>query len=217
MQVQLANDSDLRYPVKLIGHIPDHSIMISTPVSSKGRVVMVRDQQMITLRFVVNGVASGFSSKVLFSRNTPFPYLHLEVPQQIQTIEVRQAVRVNTDLAATIINDTHQSSSIGVSVTNLSVLGGHFESPKKVALIKDKLSLTTTLMLDEIERLATLNLVVVSKKSRSLESSDEGDGSSSADNTMYVYGFDFIGNDEEDALLLRAFVYQEILRSLHMI
>ena len=214
MQLQLTSDSEVRYPVKLIGYVPGCSIIISAPYNRHDGMVFVRELQAVTLRFVVNGVASGFSAKVLAMRTTPKPYLHVEIPEDIQTVEVRQALLVNTRIYATVINETRKSHSLKVTVTHLSILGGMLECDRKIALIKDELSLTMTLSMDGIERIATLNIIIVKKHQREAGSPRDGDENS---NKINVYSFEFKGNDEDDVLLLKAFVYQEILRSLHMI
>ncbi len=210
MQLQASADSDARYPVKLLGFLPERSVIISAPCETKGKPIFLREDQMVTLRFVVNNVASGFSSKVLSMRTSPSPYVHLEMPKQVEAIEVRNAVRVNTDISATIINETHKSNPISVTVTNMSVLGGKLECSKKIALIGDQLSLTMTLNLDEIDKVVTLECHIRNKGNYEVERN----GSKSLKNW---YGFHFDFNDDEDRLLLKAFVYQEILRSLHLL
>lgn len=206
MQLQISADSEVRHPVKLLGFLPDTSIIISVPKDAHGRVIFMKQDQLVTLRFVVNNVASGFTAKVLKMNTQPDTYLHLQMPQQVEAIEVRNAVRVATEISATIINETHQSQPISVTVSNLSVLGGKIDSERKIALIGDKLSLTMTLLLDEVEKLVTLECYVRNKG----KSSDEEGGAN-------WYGFYFEFSDDEDRLLLKAYVYQEILRSLHLL
>lgn len=207
MQLQISADSEARYPVKLLGFIPQRSIMISAPSAQKGRPLFLKDEQMVTLRFVVNNVASGFTAKVLKMCTEPSAYLHLEMPHQVEAVEVRNAVRVNTDFSATIINETHKSNSLSVMVKNLSVLGGRLESERKIALIGDRLSITMTLSLDDVEKLVTLTAEIRNK------GIVEEEGSA----PINWYGFNFLFTDEEDRLLLKAYVYQEILRSLHLL
>ncbi len=206
MQLQISADSDSRFPVKLLGFIPKCSVIISAPVNN-GKTIFLKEEQIVTLRFVVNNAASGFSAKVLSFNSTPKPYIHLEMPQNLESVEVRNAVRVNTELAATMVNETHKSHALKVIVANLSILGGRFTSDKKVALIGDKVSLTATIDLDEMEKIITIDCEIRNK----------GELSDTDSKTRYWYGFNFIFADDEDRLLLKAFVYQEILRSLHLL
>ncbi len=205
MQLQLSPESELRYPVKLLGFIPERSIIIEAPSKKNGQAILVKEEQMITLRFVVNSVASGFSARVLCSRTNPKDYLHIEMPKQVETVEVRNAVRVVTELPASVINHNNKSLEQQVQVTNLSVLGGRFESTKKLALIGDKVSLSTSIILDDMEKLVTLDAVVMSK------------GQIKNETPINWYGFHFDFSHIEDRLLIKAYVYQEILRSLHLL
>lgn len=254
MQLQISPDSDARYPVKLIGFLPDCSVIISAPVEKQKKVVFLREDQMVTLRFVVNNVASGFSAKVLVMRTSPSPYIHLAMPKQVEAVEVRSAVRVNCDIAATLTNQTQNTHPARVIVTNLSVLGGRFECREQLALVDDELSLTMTLELDDIQKVVTLDCRV-NNKGKLVEQTGEDDvtakqnaGSESSEPTQqelsstqqsrkqqpeknnsakqetakddsgtYWYGFHFVFTDDEDRLLLKAYVYQEILRSLHLL
>ncbi len=216
MQLQISPESELRYPVKLLGYLPDCSVIISAPNAGKDKTIFVKEDQMVTLRFVVNHVASGFSAKVLAMHTRPKPYVHLEMPKQVQAVEVRNAVRVLVDVPATIINETHKSHPINVSVSNLSVLGGRFESSRKLALIGDQLSLTMTLNLDDIEKVVTLDCEVRNKGQLQSEEVEEMSQNNESSVTNW-YGFHFKFTEDEDRLLLKAFVYQEILRSLHML
>jgi hypothetical protein len=206
MQLQIAADSDARYPVKLLGYIPDCSVMISIPYERKNKPIFLKEDQIVTLRFVVNNVASGFHTRVLAVRTSPKPYLHLEMPKSVETVEVRNAVRVNTEIYATLINETHKSHPLKVTLTNLSVLGGRFECDRVVALIGDQVSITMTLNLDDVEKVVTMDGIVRNKGRRDTEKGQ-----------VNWYGFYFQFKDDEDRLLLKAFVYQEILRSLHLL
>lgn len=206
MQLQTSAESDARYPVKLLGFLPDCSVMISAPYEQKRKPIYLREDQIVTLRFVVNNVASGFSARVLAMRTRPMPYIHLEMPQSVEAVEVRNAVRVSTEIFATIINETHKSNPIKVTLSNLSVLGGRFECDRKVALIGDQISLTMSLDLDDIEKVVTLDGVIRNKGRYQSEYED-----------LNWYGFHFKFTEDEDRLLLKAYVYQEILRSLHLL
>jgi hypothetical protein len=206
MQLQISADSDARYPVKLLGYLPECSVMISAPYEHKNKPIFLKEDQIVTLRFVVNHVASGFNARVLAMRTSPKPYVHLEMPQSVEAVEVRNAVRVSTEIMATLINETHKSHPFKVTLTNMSVLGGRFECGKKIALIGDKISITMTLNLDDVEKIVTLEGVIRNKGRRETEN-----------DPVNWYGFHFNFRDDEDRLLLKAFVYQEILRSLHLL
>ena len=204
LQIQIGDNDDQRYPVKFIGIHPAASIIVSAPITGKDKIYFVREGQMVTLRFVVKNVVSGFSTRVMLTRGQPYPYLHLEIPKEVQTVEVRKEVRVETDINSTIINKTHNSPALTARMLNLSCSGGRIESKAKVALMDNILNITMPLVIDNIEKIVTMDCVVTYIKE------DE-------QSHTYLYGVNIEEIDVDDSVFLRGFIYQELLRSMHMI
>ena len=204
MQLQIGDNLEQRYPVRFYGINPKGSVIVSAPKSGHDKMIFVREGQLVTLRFVAMNVASGFTTRVMVTRGQPYPYLHLEIPKEIQTVEVRKEVRVATDIPVTIINKTHKSPALTGRLMNMSCSGGRIETNMKVALKENILNITLKLMIEDIERLITMDCLVTYVKE------DE-------EQDLYVYGVNIEEIDVEDIVTLRGFVYQELLRSLHMI
>jgi len=204
LQIQIGDNVEQRYPVKFIGIHPSSSIIVSAPITGKDKVYFVREGMNVTLRFVVKNVVSGFSTRVMQSRGMPYPYLHLEIPKEVQTVEVRKEVRVETNIGSTVINKTHNSPALTAKMLNLSCSGGRIESKSKLALMDNILNITMPLVIDEIERIVTIDCRV------SYVKEDEN-------NAAFIYGVNIEDIDEDDSLFLRGFIYQELLRVMHMI
>ncbi|MGX5201553.1 flagellar brake protein [Aliikangiella sp. IMCC44632] len=204
MQLQIGENAAHRYPVKFFGINPKGSVIVSAPRSGEDKMIFVREGQLVTLRFVAQNVASGFTTRVIATRGQPYPYLHLEIPKEVQTVEVRKEVRVSTDIAVTIINKTHNSPALTGRMMNMSCSGGRIETNTKIAHKGNHLNITMKLLLEEIERLITFQGEVTYLKE------DE-------EAKLFTYGVNIDEIDEEDMVSLRGFVYQELLRSLHMI
>ena len=204
LQLQIGDNADMRYPVTFIGIQPGGSVIISAPRTGQDKMIFVRENQLVTLRFVAKNVASGFTSRVIATRGQPYPYLHLEIPKEIQTVEVRKEVRVTTNIPVTVINKTHNSPALAARMLNLSCSGGRVESDIKMALDDNILNITMTLDIGGIERLVTMDCEVITVKSDEIED-------------HYIYGLNIMEIDEDDILVLRAYIYQEILHTLHMI
>jgi len=204
LQIQIGDKVEQRYPVRFIGINPQCSVIVSAPITGKDKIYFVREGQNVTLRFIVKNVVSGFSTRVMLTRGQPYPYLHLEIPKQVQTVEVRKEVRVETDIDTTVINKTHSSPALTAKMLNLSCSGGRIESNAKVALMDNILNITLPLLIDDIERIVTMNCLV------SYVKEDEENG-------KFSYGVNIEEIDEDDSLFLRGFIYQELLRGMHMI
>jgi len=204
LQLQIGDNIDMRYPVKFYGINPKGSVIVSAPSSGADKMIFVREGQMVTLRFVAKNVASGFTSRVLCTRGQPYPYLHLEIPKEVQTVEVRKEVRVATELPVTVINKTHSSPALAGRMLNMSCSGGRFETSMKMALQNNILNITMKMNIEDMERLITMDTIVTYIKE------DEED-------EIFTYGVNIESIDDEDMVCLRAYIYQELLKSIHMI
>jgi len=203
MQIQIGDNDEQRYPVSFIGIQPGGSVIISAPKSGKDKIIFLREGQNITLRFMVKNVVSGFSSRVKITRGQPYPYLHLDIPDDIQTVEVRKEVRVETDISATLINKTHESPALTTKILNMSCSGMRVVSSTKLAKLNNKVNITMPLIIHNVERLVTMDCEV------SYVKDDE--------EPENVYGLNIDDIDEDDELVLRGYIYQELLRGLHML
>lgn len=204
LQLQLGDDIENRYSVIFYGMNPTGSIIVSAPKSSSDKAIFVREGQPITLRFVSKNVASGFSTSVITSKGRPYPYIHLKIPLEIQTVEVRKGVRIDADIAATVLNKTHRSPALTGRLKSLSCSGARIETTVKTALEGDLISISATLFIEKVKCFITMDCKVTYVKE------DE-------ENDLYIYGVNIVQIDDEDLVSLSAYVYQELLRSLHMI
>ncbi len=203
MQIQIGDNVEQRYPVSFIGIQPKGSVIISAPKTGKDKILFLREGQNITLRFMVKNVVSGFSTRVKLTRGQPYPYLHLDIPDDIQTVEIRKEVRVETDISATIINRTHESPALTTRVLNMSCSGMRIISTTKIAKLNNKVNITMPLIIHDVERLVTMDCEV------SYVKDDE--------ESENIYGLNIDDIDDDDELVLRGYIYQELLRGLHMI
>jgi c-di-GMP-binding flagellar brake protein YcgR len=204
LQLQIGDNVEHRYPVRYYGINPKGSVIISAPITGVDKMMFLREGQVVTLRFVAKNVASGFTTKVMATRGQPYPYMHLDIPKDIQTVEVRKEVRVSCNLSVTLMNKTHKSPAIKGTMLNLSCSGGRFETTMKMALMENILNVTMAVFIEEIERLITFDCIVSYVK----EDLDED---------IFTYGVNIENIDDEEMVYLRAYIYQQLLLDLHMI
>lgn len=203
MQIQIGDNVEQRYPVTFIGIKPNGSVIITAPNSGADKVLFLREGQNVTLRFMVKNVVSGFSTRVMLTRGQPYPYLHLNIPDDVQTVEVRKEVRVETDISATVINKTHESPALTTKILNMSCSGMRVVSSTKVAKLNNKVNITMPITIHDVERLVTMDCDVSYVKDDS--------------ESEFVYGLNIVEIDDDDELVIRGYIYQELLRGLHMI
>lgn len=99
-----ARDQSSRYLVKLIGYLPNHSIIVSAPVVD-GKQVFLKQDRPFTVRSLAQNNAFAFQSAVKAVCMQPYPYIHLEYPRDMMTIQVRNAVRLDVDIPASVTSE----------------------------------------------------------------------------------------------------------------
>ena len=90
-------DQTSRYLVKLIGFLPSQSIIVTAPVVD-GRQIILKKDRPFTIRSLANNNAFAFQSSVRAVNLQPYPYIHLDYPKEMLTIQVRNAARLEVSI-----------------------------------------------------------------------------------------------------------------------
>lgn len=202
IKLEFDNRKDERYTAYIIGHSIGQSITITAPTSLDNKVVLIRQDQAVTVRYFVDTVACGFESTVIKVCNTPYPYLHLVYPNDIRCDELRKEKRVSTRLNATWSGRFENKTIRGRGeILDLSVHGLSLSSSDKLGQITDKIDIMATLPVGKVERLFTTSAII--RSVREIEQSE--------DSTSYLYGMEFNHVLEDDYILISAYVNSELI------
>ena len=199
LQPMLPGSTD-RYAVKVVGYLPGHSLIVTTP-ESKGRVVLVREGQRFAARMLTGGSVYGFVASVLRSCSQPYPYLHLSYPTDVESIVVRNAPREAIRIKAWVRNtkdprdDAHRH---GIELVDLSSTGACLTSSTAVAEVGDQVELQMRLKVYEVEEDLAIAADVRNR-------SDADDGES------HRYGVEFRALNAYQKLLIYSFVLDHTL------
>lgn len=140
LQLQLT-DSEQRYPVKLIGYIPNKTILLTAPISGQ-QLLLLREHQNLTLRAVSGKGAIAFTSAVIKLYSTPVPYLHIAWPAAVQCVVVRTAERASLEIPGFIINtSTKDGNKRSVTIVDLSQNGAAIVASEPLGKKDDLLEL----------------------------------------------------------------------------
>jgi c-di-GMP-binding flagellar brake protein YcgR len=200
-----------RYPVRLIGLEPTKGLIITPPKGSDGKYLFMKEGQGVIIRLALLNSVMAFATQVLEDRAKPYPHVHLALPREIESIEVRRAVRVATDLMATVINESQESHSMAVTMVDLSPMGARLESAMALAEKGDRVSVTVKLPMASYDYTVTLTGTVVAA------GLVHKNGEEAITENAFYFGLQFEGLDAEDAAPLHAFVYQELLKQLNVL
>ncbi|WP_028449855.1 flagellar brake protein [Chitinibacter tainanensis] len=110
--------------VKLIGWQDKAGVLIST-LSNDGAILPFREGETLQLKTIAGKDVVSFKGtveKVCFS---PFPYLHLSWPDKLDIHQLRNSLRVNSNLIVSV-NRTQQAG-VAARVINLSATGAMLE------------------------------------------------------------------------------------------
>jgi c-di-GMP-binding flagellar brake protein YcgR len=202
MQLQFESRGEERLNSRVIGWIPGISILVTTP-KQEDRVILVRNKQKVTVRFVNDTSACAFESEVRNVCTHPVPYLHLAYPQEIEIDEVRKARRIQVSIEAILTNPAGPPGERYKGVINdLSQSGARIISEPKLGKPGDAIALRSTLEIPPLKRMLRTEGII---RSRTLNINDVD---------TYIYGIEFTKVAEEDLLLLIAFVTTQTLSSL---
>jgi len=129
LQLDIADYSTTRDISNLIGYCAGQSIIVTTP-QYNGAAIKVMPDTKVTVRFfsqTLNG-AGAFRSQILHASATPYPHMHLAVPEKVFLGEVRRAVRARVNLPTSVhctVNGGEQK--LTSCITDISVLGARVE------------------------------------------------------------------------------------------
>ncbi|WP_369602359.1 flagellar brake protein [Hahella sp. SMD15-11] len=97
-------DTKTRFTVKLIGYVPGGSILVLPPVI-KGKQVLLRKDKIYNVRAAVGGKVCAFRTQVLFTHMQPYAYSHLQYPEEMQALQVRESERVDVRIEASVTSE----------------------------------------------------------------------------------------------------------------
>ncbi|MDX1491920.1 MAG: flagellar brake protein [Pseudohongiellaceae bacterium] len=197
LQLQFHHAPDTRERSLLVGYLKNKGLVISTPMV-KGSPRPVKVGQKLNVRFFSSesGSAVAFSSQAIHVTVAPFPQVYLAYPSEIATGEVRKAVRVATDLIATV--KIGGGDSLSMSIVDLSTSGCRVESARSLGTAGDRIILLTKVEAAGSQHILQLPSVI------KIVMDDESSAG------VRSYGLAFEDLSAEVNLILHAYVYYHL-------
>lgn len=191
-----------RYSCRLIGSLPGRSILLSVPKMA-GRLVRLKVGQKIIVRLMIDNGIGVFASQVEVQTQEPYPILHIHYPETVTFKGIRGATRVGVEqpVLVTNVTDPELKSAKG-AIVDISVTGARVELTSPIGKIGDTIELVGSVMIQEVAREMRIKAIIRSQVD-TLEDAD-----SSGFNTSY--GLEFTEVEEENRLIMYAFVYSQM-------
>ncbi len=192
-----------RYSCRLIGSLPGRSILLSVPKAA-GRLVRLKVGQKIIVRLMIDNGIGVFASQVEVQTQEPYPILHIQYPDAVTFKGIRGATRVGVEqpvMVTNLMSDGGHASANGV-IIDISVTGARIELTSAVGKIGDRVELVGSVLIQDVAREMRIKAIIRSQVD-TLE-----DASNSGLNTSY--GLEFVEAEEENRLVMYAFVYSQM-------
>jgi len=192
-----------RYSSTVIGFVPGKSLLITAPLVND-KPIIVKEGQQFAVRMLQGSHIQGFVAKVLHISMAPYPYLHLSFPEEVESKEIRNADRAETDVPILARNSKladEQESWKPVSIKDISASGSKLESMSKVGDEGDILLLKLKLPIGNKEEEMELKAVI-----KHLEEPDNVDADEWG---IYVYGIQFQEHGRLERALIRNYVLEQ--------
>ena len=192
-----------RYVVRLLGYLEGRSMMVSSPVLAPNQHPLIEGDRLVVRIFSGQG-AFGFKSFVERHIRSPFDYLHLTFPKNIEGVMIRKSPRVRTEHAVRARSAGAESEATFV---NLSASGMLLNCESALGEVGGTLSVEFSLELFGTS--ASLKLGAQIRTSTVLNAD--------ADKPQHQHGLEFVDLSANDTLVLQAFVHQTLVENPHSI
>lgn len=196
LQLQNASTGE-RYYVRLIGYMPEGTILVTTP-REDGHVLLFREGQSFVVRAFSGKQAFGFNAAIRRVCNVPYPYLHLEYPASIEGVTVRKNPRVRVRVICSLSTAANRATPAAAVITDLSAAGIRIDNGTPLAAVDDIVHVTFRMRLEGDDAHFSLDALVRSVRT-------ETDAQSGA--KLAVHGMEFIDTPPNEHLLLKTLVY----------
>lgn len=204
LQLQFSpGNPDERYYVKLIGFLENKSIIVTTP-RMDGSALKIPVEQKFIIRMISGNSAQGFTAVAIHATKHPYPHLHLTYPDNLESITVRKAERVNCKLIVTVQNEEAERSlgdGKSASMEDISTAGSQLFTLESIGEKNDTITINSKVNVVGIEQYLTISGII----RRVVEPAKEGG--------KFEYGVEFVLLEDNDKLLLHGFVYEQMMKA----
>jgi len=202
---QLARE---RFMVKVIGFLRGVSLLVTTPITANGLRLQLLEGETVVMRSFSGQNAFGFASTIERVIKTPYEYLHLSFPDNIEGIVIRKAPRVKTNIIAAV-QDSKSGATEQVSalISDISANGVSLDAKRPLGEKGDILNVSFRVHLHNIDAYLSVKGVI-----RAVLITDAVDASKSG---VIRHGIEFQDLQPNDCVILQSMIYQQIIENPH--
>jgi len=203
LQLHFDHDRKHKYYTKLIGYLPNKSIIVTSP-RHDGKLLPLRNGNTVTVKMLSDCSVLGFKTRIMSLSEKPYPYIHLDYPMTTGKIVVRKSQRVKSKLIITVQTeniDGPVKKPISAATFDLSACGALIESPLELGKQGDLLTLLMRINIGSDSEYMTVPAIL-----RHIRFDKHPDN----DRRLYFHGVEFQILEQHDSVMLHGFLYQQM-------
>ncbi|WP_111643219.1 flagellar brake protein [Marinimicrobium alkaliphilum] len=202
MQVNAPDGRPERLGSRLVGSVAKHALIVAVP-RLDGRSVRFRPGQKVIVRTMAANGVSVFTTVVQAQITDPYPLVFVDYPEEVVFKGVRNSTRVGVDLAVKVTNRSQlEDQTFDARIGDISLSGCRLELEQPAGDIGDKVQLQAQVEFCGLQRTLKLDGILRSRVERSTQEKQQ--------QVPAVHGVEFAEPDDEQRLVLCAYVYHEL-------
>jgi len=201
IQLQRTRTDQSRLPVRLVGFLTPHAVIVTMPTMGE-QTVRILDDEAVVCRAFAGRVAFGFESHVLKVVSMPFPHLYLAYPREVASVVVRKTPRLAIQREAALLKSSEQGeeSRETATIVDISTTGS-------CAIAKPEFDNVTLLLpatkADEVE----IRLPAIVRSTRASEGA-------SGNGPVCQYGMEFVDLSAEQTHAVEKLIQEQLTQGL---
>ena len=196
----LTDGADERYSAKLIGFSHGHSVLVTTPMID-GQYQLMRVGHSFILRVFSGRSAFAFTTHILKSLHTPYPYLHLAYPREVRSLVVRKCDRAKAKVICAITSYDDVKLQEAGTIINISIDGAMIGLKKVFGHKGQRIRIKFKVIVNGVEAFLELDAVIQSVNTNQFKNTD----------LPCQLGLQFVDVPTENSIPLLAFVYHKLM------
>jgi|GEM_PF-1479340 len=192
-----------RFYVRVIGFLDGQSIITTTP-NANGKALSLAENQAFAVRLLSGNSVQAFVSSIIKKSITPYHYIHLNYPKELESKIVRQAQRASTKIIATVQNEEPGKSEVQTKsalISDMSTAGALIESSEAIGEVGDVITAVAKLKVADMEDYVTLPAIIRRIIPKNI------------DEDKQKYGVQFKSLETKDKLTIHGYVYEQIAKA----
>jgi c-di-GMP-binding flagellar brake protein YcgR len=195
-----------KYQVQLIGYLDKRSILISSPLRD-GREVLLENNTALAIRLLEGKKVCAFETKIIYRSSHPYTHYHLQFPGTVNTRQIRNSERVDTELKVSVDSDFDVFSDWPklAYITNLSKTGARMTSQYSLGEKGHEIILMFDLDVSGLHKKLKIPCIIRNIQLNTNLSSQDQEAISKGD---FVFGIQFMEMNDEYRLSLSSYIYE---------